>query len=244
MAKFFKALQVVVVMGLSIVLIQSAEARDLKASLGHIPMMAESPEKGMLVELVKAMDEIYTEGKITIDVYPCKRAIDNVVNGTHDFYVPLLKPDNVNEEEMPFNYSSGIFDSIFVLYTNKNNTEINPGNVEKFKIETEAPAVSYFDFPIRPSNSVESSLKKLDIGRIDGYIFAMAETDFLLQKLDLKNIKRSYYKTYPAKIIVKKGPKGEEVDAIISSLIDKLKQNGTFVKIFGPVLNQKFAELK
>ncbi|MBW1783531.1 MAG: hypothetical protein JRL30_22655, partial [Deltaproteobacteria bacterium] len=68
----------VVAAGVSLFLIHSAEARDLKASLPQLPPLVESADKGFLVDLVKAMDKAYPEGNISIVVYPFKRSLDNV----------------------------------------------------------------------------------------------------------------------------------------------------------------------
>ncbi|MGD0232636.1 MAG: hypothetical protein ABSC19_20170, partial [Syntrophorhabdales bacterium] len=48
----------------------TAEARDLKVSLPQLPPLVESKDKGILVDLVKAMAEEYKDGKITWDVFP------------------------------------------------------------------------------------------------------------------------------------------------------------------------------
>jgi polar amino acid transport system substrate-binding protein len=115
----------------------------------------------------------------------------------------------------------------------------NPG---QYKIETDPNLRNTFNFPVQPSAGVESSLKKVDIGRIDGYIFAMAETDTVLKRLELKNVKRNMYKAFEGPIIVPKGPKGQEIANILLPLIQQLRDNGTYAKIMGPMLNQKFIE--
>ena len=244
MQAFKRLMQVIFLMGIVLVLGLggSAEARDLKASLGHFPLLSESKDKGLLVDLIKAMNELYTEGTITIDIYPSARSIDNVIKGSHDFHMPLLVNSYANKDELPFAYSENIFDAVFALYTNKNNKEINPGNVGKFKIETDAALTRHFGFPARPSMSIEGSLKKVDMGRIDGYIFAMPETDMILKQLNLNNIKRWNFRTIPAAIIVPKGQKGKEIESILSPLLRQLKENGTYQKIMAPVLNVQFKE--
>ena len=237
-----KYIQFALIMVIALVMTNSVHARDLKASLGYVPLLAESPEKGVLPDLIKAMDEIYTDGKITIEVYPSNRALDNVIKGTHDFFMPMLKSDTMDPDKLQFRFSETLWTSIFVLYTNKNNTEINKNNLANFKIETNRAIADYFDFPTLPFDNEESSLKKVDMGRIDGLIYGMSATDPVLKSLNLQNIKRTNYKTYEGPIVVAKGPKGEEVEAIILPLIKKLRENGTFDKIMAPLLNEKFVE--
>ena len=239
---FRKYMQFALVMVIALAMTNSVHARDLKASLGYVPLLAESPDKGILPDLIKAMDEIYTDGQITIEVFPSNRALDNVIKGTHDFFMPILKSDTMDPDKLPYKYSETLWTSIFVLYTNKNNTEINLNNLANYKIETNRAIADYFDFPTLPFDNVESSLKKVDMGRIDGLIYGMSVTDPVLKSLNLKNIKRTNYKTYEGPIVVAKGPKGEEVESIILPLIKKLRQNGTFDKIMAPLLNEKFVE--
>lgn len=237
-----KYIQITFIMFITLFMVSSIHARDLKASLGFVPLLSESPDKGVLPDLIKAMDEIYTEGKITIEVYPSSRALDNVVKGTHDFFMPLLKSDTMDFDKLEYRFSETLWTSIFVLYANKNNTEINKNNLANYKIETNRAIADYFDFPTLPFANEESSLKKVDMGRIDGLIYGMSATDPVLKSLNLKNIKRINYKTFEGPIVVAKGPKGEEVESIILPLIKKLRQNGTFDKIMAPLLNEKFVE--
>ncbi|MGD0489353.1 MAG: transporter substrate-binding domain-containing protein [Syntrophorhabdales bacterium] len=224
--------------------LSQAHARDLKVSLPFIPPLVESKDKGILVDLVKAMAEEYKGGTITWDVFPFPRSLENVEKGRADFHMPYIKPDN--PQRIPFQYSSEvIFKVIFALYTNKNNKEINPGNVTKYKIETDEGVKHILDSPIpniAGSPSIESSLQKVDMGRIDGWIMAMPESDMALKKLGLKNVKRWKYKKYDVKALLPLGDKGKETDKILSDIIKKLKANGKYQKIMAPILDQNFED--
>lgn len=243
MKKYLNIIPLCLVLCISLLFAGPVEARDLKATVARLPMLSESKEKGLLIDLVKAMDEVYTEGTISIEVYPSTRSLDNIINGPYDVFLPLLRSRHVNEAELPFAYTEApLFTSIFVLYTNKDNKEINVGNAKNFQIETEAPLVEFFGFKANPSVSTESSLKKVDIGRVDGYIMAMAETDGVLKQLNLNNIKRFYFDTFDAAMVVKKGPKGKEVEEIMTNLLQQIKENGAYAKIMAPMLNQEFVE--
>jgi polar amino acid transport system substrate-binding protein len=224
-------------------LIGKVEARDLKAALPRIPMLSETKDKGLIVDLVKAMDEIYDEGKISIEVFPPARGMDNVINKSYDFYVPLLKSKSIKEKDLDYAFSDAIaFSTIFVLYTNKNNNKINARNAGNYIIETDDPLMYFFGFKAQVSIDMETSLRKVDSGRIDGYIYSMNETDGLLKQLGLKNIKKIYYGTFDASFAVKKGPEGKEVGKILEKLLKQLKKNGTYEKIMAPMLNQKFVK--
>ena len=218
-----------------------AQAADLKASLPIIPPLVESKDKGILIDLMKAMAEGYKDGKITWDVFPFARSMENVEKGRADFHMPQLVNPNISADRLPFQFSSDvIFRVVFALYTNKNNKEINPANVSKYKIETDLGTADFFDFSVTGSPDIESSLKKVDMGRIDGWIMAMPESDLALKKAGLKNIKRWEYKKYDVRIVLPKGPRGKEVDQVLAGIIKKLKADGKYQKIMAPILDQKF----
>ncbi|MCX5812614.1 MAG: transporter substrate-binding domain-containing protein [Proteobacteria bacterium] len=219
-----------------------AQARDLKASVPFpLAPLVESKDKGILIDLMKAMAEEYKDGKITWELFPFKRSMENVEKGKYDFHMPQLVNPKIPAEKLPFMFSSEmIFKVIFALYTNKNNKDINPGNASKYKIESDLGTMDFFDFKVTGSPDIESSLKKVDMGRIDGWLFAMPESDGALKKLGLKNIKRWEFAKYDVRIVLTKSAQGKEVDKILTDLIGKLKANGKYQKIMGPILDQKF----
>lgn len=223
-------------------LVVSAPARDLKISLPFIPPLVESKDKGILIDLCKAMVEEYKDGKITWDVYPFARSLDNVAKGRADIHMPYTVPKN--PQRMSFQYSTDtMFRVVVGLYTNKGNKEINLANLTKYKIETDEGCKYIMDsvLPnVTGSPSIESSLQKVDIGRIDGWIFPMSESDGVLKKLGLKNIKRWEYGKFDVKALFPPGETGKETDKIFSDLIRKLKASGKYQKIMAPVLAQKF----
>ena len=93
-------------------------AKDLKASVAYIPLLAESPEKGAFVELVKAIDEVYTDGTISINIYPMPRSINNVVTGKADFHVPMMRSPYVSLDDKPFQFASQRMGTVcFVIYS-------------------------------------------------------------------------------------------------------------------------------
>jgi len=59
-----------------------AQARDLKVSLPYpLPGLVDSPDKGIFVDLLKAMAEEYKGGKITWELFPFARSMENVEKG-------------------------------------------------------------------------------------------------------------------------------------------------------------------
>ena len=223
----------------------SAIAQDYKASLAEMPVHAEVAEdgiSGIQVALVRAIAEVSGE-EIEIGVYPFKRSMDNVIrdNPSADFHIPLIKNEIIPEEELPYYYSTEtIFHVNFVLYTQKG-SDVKMDNLSQYTIETDAAHVIYFPFETLPSSSIENSLKKVNSGRIDGFLFADTPTDPVLKELGYENIQRRLYKVFEVKIILPKTERGKEVDKMLIKAIGKLRESGKLKEIEGPV-DQPFKE--
>lgn len=68
----------------------------------------------------------------------------------------------------------------------------------------------------------------------------MPESDMMINKLGIKNIKRGEFGKYDVKALLPLGEKDKEVDKILPGLIKKLKANGKYQKIMASILDQKF----
>ncbi|TYT74359.1 transporter substrate-binding domain-containing protein [Desulfobotulus mexicanus] len=215
---------------LLLILVGVAYGNEFKASLANMPVYAESADKGVIVDLVKAIETV-SGNKISISVYPFARSMHNVITGQYDFHIPLIKNELISENDLEYYFSTEtIFHVNFVLYTIKD-SPIALENLYRYTIETDRAHVNYFPFKILPSNSIEGSLKKLSVGRIDGWIFADTATDPILKKLDLKNIERTLYKRFEVKVILPKSKMGKETDAMLTKAIADLKKSSKFKEI-------------
>ena len=189
-------------------------ARDLKASLAFLPKILESPDKGAFVDLVKALDDVYTEGKISIQVSPMPRSLHYVSNGICDFHIPLIRNTLVSEDYLPYRFSTVGYGKVsFIIYshqkapiTAKMLEEARNSNPFTYKIETVRGLESYFDFPVIPSRNINQSLKKVSIQRVDAFIWAQEEADFTLRELNIKVIHRELYKAFEDIVVLPKGP--------------------------------------
>ena len=232
-----KALAMVVTITVAMMLLSviPTRAADLKVSLAKMPVYAESVDKGVLVDLVKAMAK--TSGKsIEIQVVPFNRSIRDVIEGKADFHMPLIKNEIIDEKELDYAYAKEkISDVNFVLYTNKNKP-IDRSKLKDYKIETDLAHVSYFDFPIKGSTRIDGSLKKVNAGRIDGFIFADSVSDPIIKKEGLNNIHRELYKVFNSDIVLPKGEKGKATDAFLTETIEKMRADGSFDKITAPIV--------
>ncbi|SDU45938.1 transporter substrate-binding domain-containing protein [Desulfobacula phenolica] len=212
----------------------SAYAQDYKATLAKMPIYAESAEKGVLVDLVKAIESQSGE-KINLVIEPFARSLHNVVSGKADFHMPLIAIPGIDMTTLDYDYSTEtIFHVNFVLYTKKG-SNISIDKLQNSKVETDIAHLPYFNFPIKGSSNLELSLKKVSAGRIDAFIFADFASDPLVKKNNLTNIKRDLFKVYDVKIIIPKNGAGGKTDKFLSETISKLKANGTYDKIMGPI---------
>lgn len=209
-------------------------AEGYKASIAEMPVHAISETEGIQIDLVRAIEKVVGQ-HISIGVFPFARSMRNVIQGEADFHTPLIKNDITAEAALPYYYSTEtIYDVNFVLYTLKG-SDVSVENLSRYKIETDRAHVDYFPFRVTPSDKIESSLRRLSAGRIDGYIFADTPTDRVLRSIGLKNIQRQLYRTFDVKIILPKTERGRQVDKLLSEAIRKLKASGQMQKIVGPV---------
>jgi polar amino acid transport system substrate-binding protein len=211
------------------------DSGDLLASMANLPGLAEPPGKGGFVELVKSLDEVYTDGTITIEIYPFSRSVQNVIDGKVDFHVPTLRNPVISEEKLPYRTvteSMGIV--VFVCYSNIDNIITRKEIMEardkggKFPYVIDAPGglEGNFTIPVIPSNDLSVSFQKLQNKRIDAVLWAQEESDLTVRELKLNKIYRSHYADFEDAIIIPKGPEGEKTDKILSKALKKIKASG------------------
>jgi polar amino acid transport system substrate-binding protein len=207
-------------------------AEQYKVSLALLPLSAESLEKGTTVDLSKLLAEV-TGNKIEISLAPFPRSINSAISGESDFHIPLIKNPYVDQNKLSFNYSTAeLYTVNFVLYTRKDKY-IDINHLEKYAIYTDRAHVDYFNFKINPITHSKSALEMIDLGRIDGYIFADVEVDPILKKLNLKSIKRQLYKTYGVHAVLPKNEKSVQIDTMISKGMKIIRENGQWNIILG-----------
>jgi len=212
-----------------------ATAADRVVTFGKLPQLAESKDKGILVNMVKELDKAMG-GTSEIGVFPFPRSVDNVTSGKAAYHLPELEDPKTDPASLPFDLSEAKFFEVpFVLYSNKGKN-FTVKDLAGKKIETSAAHVRYFKFKIGGSSCFECSLKKVDAGRIDGFIFAMWEMDGLIKKNKLKNIKRELYQMFDVRAILPKGQRGGATDKYLTEGVAKLTASGDYAKLMGPLL--------
>jgi len=215
--------------------LNSYAGQAYKATLANLPIYAETMENGILVDLVKAMAK-ESGNDIGIAVDPFARSINNVQVGKADFHMPLIAVPNIDQASLEYDYSTEtIFHVNFVMYTKKG-SHMTREKLATSKVETDIAHIPYFDFKIEGSANPEQSLKKVNAGRIDAFVFADFAMDPLIKKNNLTQIQRELYHIYEVKIILPKGGRGGATDTFLSETIGKLRSKGEYEKIMALAL--------
>jgi polar amino acid transport system substrate-binding protein len=244
-----RILKVTIILSLSLFFLflslTQANSKDLVASLAQLPGLADTPNKGAFVELVKAIDEAYTEGSIKIELYPMARSINNIIEGKKDFHIPNLRSSVIKDESaLPYRIVSERMGVVtLVIYSNVDNKitrrmldqAVSKGGTFPYKIEAGGGMENLYPFPISASQSLEQTLQKVSSKRIDALIWAQEEPDMVLKKMKLGNIYRSIYENMDDIIIAPKNARGEEVDKILSNVIRKLKRSGKLKELYSKI---------
>lgn len=219
-------------------------AKDYIISVGKLPIYSESKDKGILIDVLKAMDEEYKDGKFIIEVYPFGRSIGNVINGKADFHFPSIgkniwsRENDQYEKELKKQKirrsSCSLTKTHFALYSNTSKPKIDITKIKEYKVETDSGHTIFFNKNIQGTTCLSCSVKKLSANRLDGLVFASREIDFMIKEGGYTNIKRENFKIFGSKFILPVGKKGEEIDALLSSLIQKMIKDGTLEKVAKP----------
>lgn len=188
--------------------------------------------------IIEAIADV--EGRTAnVQILPFARAIYMMETRQADIESAFVQnPDQKKWAGLNYDYSSAeLLKIVFVLYANKTKTinveDLKSGNTKNYKLETDSAHIDHFPFPIAFSTSIDASLKKVDTGAIDGFIFSQGSTDAALRRLGLKNVMRQYYDTFRGVFLLQKGARDGPVDAMISDGIAKLKADGKYKEIMG-----------
>ncbi len=223
----------------------SSQSKDLIASLPVLPGgLVESPEKGYYVDLIKALDELYTDGNITIVVNPIARAQEILSDNQADFYFPKVMSEYTDVSKLPYKVvSKPVGLNVFVLYSHVDkkltkedlDKALENGGEFPYKLESSPSLKEGFRYPYTVSNNVEESVKKVDAGRIDGYIWAQEDVDSFLNNAKMKNIYRSHFYDFSDAIRLANSDKSEEIDKALTKCIEELEASGKLGEIYSKI---------
>jgi polar amino acid transport system substrate-binding protein len=179
--------------------------------------------------------------KLDVRIVPSARADYLVATDRVDMDVPVLDVEDFARPSRQCDYGSTVFyESAFVLFSVKGKTidikNLLDGNSKRYSIEADIAIASQLGFSASPSTTIEGSLKKVNEGKIDGFIFSQTSTDPIARKLSLPNVKRQLYKNFNLYYALKKGERGGTLDKLITGGIDRLKGNGKYEQTMGELI--------
>jgi ABC-type amino acid transport substrate-binding protein len=211
-----------------------AAGKTWKVSLAQMPVYAESASQGVLVDLVKALEKVSGD-KLELQVVPFQRSMSDVQAKKVDLHMPLIQLPGSETGTPKFDYSKEtIFHVNFTMYSGKEGS-VTPATASKFKVETEQAHVDYFEFPVVGSASIDGSLRKVNAGRLDAFVFADMAADPIVKSAKLDKVKRQLFKRFDVKVVLPKGARGGEVDQWLSENIGKLRASGEYTKIMAAI---------
>lgn len=214
----------------------AVSASPLRVNVAKMPKLAESPNRGVLVDFVRVISKTLAI-PVHIRVKPFKRSIADVISGEADLHIPIQKPLYVLKGQA-YEFTDAVINHVhFVLYTHKS----HPISVEDLyrkkglDIHTDASMLRFFSFPTQPSFHIEGSLRMVDKGRIQGFLFADSVADPIVKRLSLSNVHRQLFKTYEVVGIVSKGQRGKAADQFLKKGVAALKAKGLYMTYMSAV---------
>lgn len=221
-----------------IFLASSVKARDVwRVSFAQLVQMAESPQKGILIDLIKAMA---LEAGVDTDfrVVPFTRSMHNLATGKVDMHIPLLEPET-GADKLPGRLSAfRIFQVEFSTFSRK---PIDLNNTQKLSIETEATHTSLFKLPLTPSFCIPCSVRKIYLKRLDAFIFATRPVQDIIDREKLSGIIHQVYRIFPVKVVFAKNLPRAFREKVRLGLYRIIK-NGSYARILGEHADRQLIE--
>jgi polar amino acid transport system substrate-binding protein len=212
-------------------------AATYQVAVPQLSPLSTDTYKALITAILEA-----TGNAANAQVKPFARCVYEIETKAVDIVSTMVAlPDQKKWANLKYDYSTAeAVKIVFVLYTNKNKpidpAELKKGNPKGYKLETDAAHLDHFGFPISASTSVDASLKKVDSGEIDGYIFSQSSADAALKRLGYANVRRQLFDTFSGTFLIPKGGRGGPVDALISDGLAKIKANGKYQEIVGQLI--------
>ncbi|MDC0661515.1 hypothetical protein [Marinobacter sp. SS21] len=218
---------------LSLVMVQ-AWAQDLRASVAYIPTLAESPTEGPFIELVNAIDEVYSAGTISIEVFPFARSIQNVTSDMADFHLPMLRSPHYSDQGRPFRLMNKPMGQVCLVLYSHVDMRLRPQQLYRVKNAQIYPyhlsvvrgSAQFIDLPVEEVTRIEQGLQQVALRRIDGFLGAQEEADHVLRQLQLNTIHRTLFECYDDVIILPRGDRGRRTEAILQQALETLEAQG------------------
>lgn len=219
---------------------------DLNAHGMLLPGLVDSAKQGGFIELIRAMDAVYSEGRIQIEVFPVGRVYQNIKSGLCDFAFPTLRMSDALLAKVGHTVSMRSFGQVaFVLYSQRAKA-LTREKLERaaqrsaregspFPYHVIAAPVMEVPYPTSSFTNFESALQMVNAGHADAFLWAQEEVDLVLQRLDLPHVQRSLYGMYEDVFLLPLGERGRQVDQILSRCLDHLEAEGQLPQLYSAI---------
>lgn len=218
----------------------SPPIRELTVSIAELPVLAPTPDQGVLIDLVRAIDTV--EGTHTrIIVAPFARSLRNVQMGLADYHLPLINLPLIDHpgaapplEKIRLAHPAQ-FTVPFVIYS-RADAPMTTTDLERVTVGTKLPHASLFPFKTTEVECLPCALRMVQEKRLDAFIFAKTETDAQIRALGLQGqFHTSPYALFPVHAVVADSPRGREVEALLADAFSKLRQSGQLAALTAAV---------
>jgi polar amino acid transport system substrate-binding protein len=197
---------------------QAVQGETYKVSVPELPITT------IFLEDLKNIEAANPGLKFEIAIAPFPRSIKAVVEDrTADIHYPIIRP--IDDKALPFDVSTSATTQVpFTIYVNKSKL-LDVNDLKQYKIETDFAHTGVFPFPTIGSGDIGASLRKVDAGRIDGFILDEYSTDKQLIAGGFKNISRKLYGWMDVCFVLPKGSKGGPLDQALTRAVEAAKNN-------------------
>jgi polar amino acid transport system substrate-binding protein len=197
---------------------QAVQGETYKVSVAELPITT------IFLEDLKNIEAANPGLKFEVTISPFPRSIKAVAEDhTADIHYPIIRP--IDDKALPFDVSTSATTQVpFTIYENKSKP-LDVKNLKQYKIETDFAHTGVFPFPTIGSGDINASLRKVDAGRIDGFILDEYSTDKRLTEGGFKNIRRKLYGWLDVCFVLPKGSKGGPIDQALTQAIEVAKNN-------------------
>jgi polar amino acid transport system substrate-binding protein len=219
---------------------------DLSAHGMLLPGLVDSAKQGGFIELIRAIDAIYTQGQIQVEVFPVGRVYQNIKSGLCDFAFPTLRMSPALLARAGHTVSTRSFGQVaFVLYSHRTKgltreklesaAQRSARESTPFPYHVIAAPVMEVPYPTSSFTNFESALQMVNAGHADAFLWAQEEVDLVLQRLDLPQVQRSLYGMYEDVFLLPLGERGRQVDDILSRCLDQLSAEGQLPRLYSGI---------
>lgn len=223
-----------------LLLSSTAWGLELRASVAYLPSLAESETQGAYIELVKAIDDVYADGTISITVFPFARSLWSVANDQADFHIPMLRVPRSAEGDAPVRLmNKPIGEVCIVLYSHRDMRltpqqlyRYPPGDNYPYRLSTIRGAAQFASLPLTEVNRIELAFKQIALKRIDGFLMAQEEADHVLRELNLQEIHRERHACYDEVMVIPDSEAGKRTEAILERALFTLEEHGRLQQLY------------